>query len=349
MDIRLDGVIGESELYKKRTRDVRARMRDWLDQTLDGLTIAFLNRTSYKFKWQDYAFNANQREALLHFLITNELIETYSKGFSFGDDAYKLTEMFPAKSLFDKIKIHQIPDTKTEIRSGKSSKKINDIDAKFLAKYVKGLESSLNIPLIDFKRIYTNTNEQGGRVYSAYQGMSAKNRTAMIRINDKPVTELDYRNNHLNILLACCGREVDKSIDLYSLMDDFYIERGIVKAAINATMNSTRPLQTLTSEFGSFHWEESLAKEFLSRFYVLFPELQKIKNGNVLGLTLQRFEGDVMIDIMKECSKRKMIVLPVHDSVICDFDHVDSVRDLMGSTWLRHVETYKERIIRFIK
>lgn len=349
MEIKLDDVIGIKSLYKGRTTQVRMRMHEFIQQTLQGLTFAYINRSSYKFQWQSHTFNQGQREAIIKFFEWNNLIEAYSKGFSFGEDTFKQTELYPSRNLFDSITVIQNPDVRTIIRSDKTILTKTDNDAKILAKYSKRLESALNVPLVDFKRIYTNNSEHGGRIYSTYQGMSAVDRLELIRINGNKVTELDYRNNHLNILLTTFGRPLHRDHDLYSIMDDYYLDRKDVKRAVSAILNSERPISTLTSVHGSFQWESSLANLFLNRFYEHFPELKNLRKGSALGLSLQKFEGDVMMDIIERLIPTKTIVLPVHDSLICSEGDRFVISEMMNSVWLEHIQQNKNKFTGFLK
>lgn len=349
IDVKIDDVLGLKTLYKGRTSDVRKRMHYFIMEVCKGLVMAYVNRTSYKFMWENFAFNQPQRQAILRFLEVNDFIEGYSKGFSFGEDVFKQTELHPSRKIFDSITLVQTPDTKTVIRCNKSATSKNDNDSKFLAKYSRRLETSLNVPLIDFKRIYSNSVDLGGRIYSAYQGMSAIDRTELIKINGSSVVELDYRNNHLNILLTSFGRPLDRDTDLYSIMDDYYLDRKHVKMAISAVLNAARPLQALTSEYGSFAWESNLANEFLNRFNMHFPELKNIRHGSEFGLTLQKLEGDIMLDIMKQVYDRGTIVLPVHDSLICKETDKHAVHELMASVWEESVTNNKNKFIGFLK
>lgn len=344
MEFQIVGAIGFSNMYRNRTGVVRRRILDFIHKVVGGLVHAFITRTCFKFKWIDYTFNQSQRESIIHFLKVNEFITEYSRGFSFSDDVYKQTELFPSNNLFQRIKIIQNPDTKTEIRLSHSSKIINDNDSKVLSKYVKLMNDSLNIPLVKFKRIYNNDKDNGGRLYSAYQSVSAVNRIEIIKIDSSNVVELDYRNNHLNMLLHANNRDIDFHEDHYDFMDGFDMERKTVKHAVSAILNSTRQIQVLTSDMGSFNWSKPVASEFMKRFNDRFPEIANLNNGKAVGLLLQKIEGDIMMQHITECMKSDVKILPVHDSIICKTTDMHFIAENMKPVWIHNVNLNKDRL-----
>lgn len=316
MIVRFDGAATKA-LYKGRTSVVRIRMNEFLLQCVEGLIYSFFNKTSYKFSWSNFQFNQSQREAILSFLYENTIIENYSKGFSFSEDIYKFTELFPSERIFENIKIEEKIDTVTEVKNSVSVKPIKDDDYRFLSKYVKFINGSLNIPIFRLKRIYSLQYGRGGRIYSGFQNLSFRKRTEIIKINGSKVVENDFKNNHMSIILSLFGKSYDDE-DFYDIMSDYYIDRNEVKRAFAIMINATRPLIALTSNRGSLKWETELSKVFIRRFEERFPEVKLLKNGADLGLALQKIEGDIMIEMMRLCMSKNIIILPVHDSIISE-------------------------------
>ena len=63
---------------------------------------------------------------------------------------------------------------------------------------------------------------------------------------------------------------------------------------------------------------------------------------------IQKFEGDVMIGIINGLGSSD-IILPVHDSVICQKSKAEKMESLMHQVWLQHIESNKSKITGFTK
>ncbi|HJZ30374.1 MAG TPA: hypothetical protein VKF35_04680 [Hyphomicrobiaceae bacterium] len=51
--------------------------------------------------------------------------------------------------------------------------------------------------------------------------------------------------------------------------------------------------------------------------------------GTLIGFELQRTEGDILVAVLLTCFERGVIVLPIHDAVLCPVSRVDEVEAVM--------------------
>jgi hypothetical protein len=90
--------------------------------------------------------------------------------------------------------------------------------------------------------------------------------------------------------------------------------------------------------YGSYYCSDDyeLLVPFTARFPVLANEISEIKRrGNaILPLRMQKLEATIVIDgACGECAKRKIRVLPVHDSLICRAEDVIVVKEIFARHW----------------
>lgn len=189
--------------------------------------------------------------------------------------------------------------------------------------------------------VYNGGPARGGRVYSRFQNMPRSIR-AELTINRQPTVELDYKANHLMMLLA---GHVDP------LPNDPYTDIATV-----ASTSRDKVKQFITASLGSDNEEKAFnalksSRVNRERFNALkeatfstFPQLRNALFKDV-GTMLQSLEGQIALDIMYEGAKAGIPVLPVHDSFITTVDHEDWLREQMYVQWMKHVkEGVKTRI-----
>ncbi len=165
---------------------------------------------------------------------------------------------------------------------------------------------------------------------------------AELTINRKPTVELDFKANHLMMLLA---GEIDP------LPNDPYTD-----IALLASTTRDKVKDFFTASLGAGNEEKafnSLKSKRVNRqqFNALkdatlasFPSIERALFKDV-GAMHQSLEGQIALDIMFECSKVGIPVLPVHDSFITISDHEDWLREQMYTQWMKHVkEGVKTRI-----
>ncbi len=142
--------------------------------------------------------------------------------------------------------------------------------------------------------IYKNNPMYGGRVYTRFQNLRREARYEM-KIDGEPIVELDYKANHLSMLIALVGLTVPA--DPYQLIaSDTNLTREQVKKFVTAALGASSE----GSAFGAMKQHrfnrqvfESVKDALLSRF----PEIPLFKG---FGTALQSLEGQIALDIMYE-------------------------------------------------
>lgn len=182
--------------------------------------------------------------------------------------------------------------------------------------------------------IYTGGPVRGGRVYSRFQNLPRGIR-AELTINSQQTIELDYKANHLMMLLA---DEVDP------LPNDPYTDiarlasttRDKIKEFFTASLgadNEETAFNALKSSSVNREQFNALKDATLTAFPSIRGALFKD-----MGAVLQSLEGQIALDIMYEGTKVGIPVLPVHDSFITTIEHEDWLREQMYFQWRNHVK-----------
>lgn len=183
--------------------------------------------------------------------------------------------------------------------------------------------------------IYKESYDLGGRLYSqslcgmaSYQSLSKKERQT-IKIEGRKTVELDYSCLHLAIMYANQGLQLVS--DAYSFLNDRKMAKKLTIIAIN---NKTRHAAILSGvkwcrENGrSFNYRgvSDVIDTMLEYHAPIRPLFFKDDQN---ALKLQNMDGRLMVNVMKRCSKRGIIALPIHDSVIVDARYKDRVMRFM--------------------
>lgn len=189
--------------------------------------------------------------------------------------------------------------------------------------------------------VYNGGPVRIGRIYSRFQNMPRRLR-AELTINGQSTVELDYKANHLMMLLA---GEIDP------LPNDPYTD-----IALLASTTRDKVKEFFTTSLGANNEEtafNALKSKRVNRqqFNVLkdatlalFPSIERALFKDV-GAMLQSLEGQIALDIMYEGTKVGIPVLPVHDSFITLTTHEEWLREQMYVQWMKHVkEEVKTRV-----
>jgi REP element-mobilizing transposase RayT len=179
--------------------------------------------------------------------------------------------------------------------------------------------------------MYKKNPVYSGRVYSRFQNMPKELR-AQMRIDGKETVELDYKSNHLMMLIAMLGQP---------LPDDPYLaiasksasSRDQVKTFITASLGADSEVKA----FNSLK-RKRFNKELFNKIKVattsLYEGLPLFKG---VGVMLQSLEGQIALDIMDAGANEGIVVLPVHDSYITTVDNEDWLWDQMTNQWANNV------------
>jgi hypothetical protein len=182
--------------------------------------------------------------------------------------------------------------------------------------------------------IYTGGPVRGGRVYTRFQNLP-KGIRAELTLNGQPTVELDYKANHLMMLLALHG---------VSLPTDPYIaiaeKTGCSREKVKDFMTKSLGADGEATAFNALKrsgFNLILFNAIKDGTLTVYPTLSSALFTGI-GVNLQSLEGQIALDIMYEGVKVGVPVLPVHDSFITSEDHEDWLREQMYVQWMKHVK-----------
>lgn len=185
----------------------------------------------------------------------------------------------------------------------------------------------------------------GGRVYSHYQCMP-KAKRELIQIDGQKTVEVDYKNNHLRMVLSLIRGEIvggDDDLYLGLMQHPFIVESGMdrkqVKLAVNAWLNAKNPIKVFIDRraCGNFRWDAGRFHDFQKAIFDQWPELKSVA-GIGIGVGLQWIEGQIAVDVMHHMSRKDRVALNVHDSFIVREDDETEVFLAMILYWESNVQ-----------
>jgi hypothetical protein len=180
--------------------------------------------------------------------------------------------------------------------------------------------------------MYKNNPVYSGRVYTRFQNMPKELR-AQMRIDGRDTVELDYKSNHLMMLIAMLEQPLpaDPYLEIASESNS---SRDQVKAFITASLGA----DSEEKAFNSLK-RKKFNKELFNKIKVattsLYEGLPLFKG---VGVMLQSLEGQIALDIMDAGASEGIVVLPVHDSFITTVDKQDWLWDQMINQWSNHAK-----------
>ena len=179
--------------------------------------------------------------------------------------------------------------------------------------------------------MYKNNPVYSGRVYTRFQNMPKELR-AQMRIDGKETVELDYKSNHLMMLIAMLGQP---------LPDDPYLaiasksasSRDQVKTFITASLGADSEEQAFNS-LKRKKFNKELFNKIKLATTSLYEGLPLFKG---VGVMLQSLEGQIALDIIDAGASEGVVVLPVHDSFIATKNNEKWLWEQMVKQWANHV------------
>lgn len=178
-------------------------------------------------------------------------------------------------------------------------------------------------------RVFNNGSfDQGGRFYGGWWQAVPKKWRSYITIAGRKVVELDYAAMHPTALSHQLGLPTPSR---------FY-EIGVgakplVKATFNALINargtSIKPIQGFDEKEAGMSWSQ-----FLQRVKAHFQPFREYF-GTGQGLKLQKLDSDIAEAVMLHFARQSKVVLPVHDSFLCD-QHLESELAFIMEEEFRH-------------
>lgn len=219
-------------------------------------------------------------------------------------------------------------------------------------------KDGIELPVQQFRRVFTGNMESGGRVYcvdGGVQGFSSSERRELL-IDDCKVIELDYRCSHPSIIHELKNREYDVSfIDPYDfhvpevefsgaspdIIRDYYKLAVLIALNCNGFKSAEGALRKRFEENNKFH---SIGSSFSSQV------LNAAYNHNIhlreyffcdMGLFLQYIDSEIMVKVISKMTANMMPMIPVHDSIVVQEGNMYEAIQIMRESYLEVLEGVK--------
>ena len=181
--------------------------------------------------------------------------------------------------------------------------------------------------------VYSDGPLKGGRIYSRFQNMPKAQR-AELKINGLPTVELDFKANHLMMLVSLSGTHPpdDPYLTIANIAN---LSRGKVKTFINTSLSAA----SATVAFNACKRSQINQQLFNALEEATLTAFPNIKLYSGLGVFLQSLEGQIALDIMAEGVNHNIPVLPVHDSFITTVGNEEWLLNQMLFQWQQHLGT----------
>jgi hypothetical protein len=249
----------------------------------------------------------------------------------------KLSDRIGAESIADHLQFQDPDEIKTLVLKGfgyepdSLPKDHPDVlRLKVINEFLKDYFWAQKTPI---RLIYTGGPLLGGRLYSRFQNMPRALR-ADLTINGLPTVEIDYKANHIRMLIALSGMEPpdDPYLTIAELAGQ---SRERVKSFINVCISASNP----NSAFNACKKHKINKDIFVALETATIAAFPKLKLYLGLGVNLQSLEGQIALNIMVSGAEVGIPVLPVHDSFLTTCANEDWLRDQMVKKWMENVNT----------
>jgi len=330
------------------------KYRDRLRQCLRIVLINLTDMTSFSNGFVSYSRNTHSTEynlvnysaknisKVVDFLENKSLIENRPGYFSQDPDRRRISRMRANKKLiklFDEYEVNQakisgnkksgliilrnefkesIPFQETEFTLSVRGnlQKINDL----LSAHNIVIGSDYNIHRKFLHRVFNLDFNHGGRfVGSDWQRLNSTERQ-LIKIDNSPVIELDFKALHPTMLYALKGIQLEG--DAYKLkgyshrIRDFLKTVMLIRINTNSDEQAVRAIQGLINEKKIKKPSEVYSlKDLIKAFMEKHSPIRDLFDNDT-GLKLQRLESDICEAVLINFYAKDVPVLSVHDSFI---------------------------------
>lgn len=196
-------------------------------------------------------------------------------------------------------------------------------------------------------RVFNNGSfKEGGRFYGAWWIGCPSILRKYITIKGEPTCELDYSGIHIHLLYAFKRMNFAAlKTDAYELIDNDP-ERKLNKLILLTAYNADTPRDTARAVFNSARLDGTLRLYQLSSHQQIYAKLELLKQKHQpiseyiaegYGSQLQYHDSCVLEQLIKYFTKKKIPILTVHDSIICQRKYRDFVRDKMLELYSKYI------------
>ena len=249
----------------------------------------------------------------------------------------KLSERINAPVIGDFLQFQDDDDVETLVLKGfgyeKTTLSKNHPDIarlKAINEFLNGYAWQQKGPM---RLVYSDGPLKGGRVYSRFQNMPRAQR-AELKINGLATVELDFKANHLMMLVSLSGTRLPEDPYL-TIANIANVSRTMVKAFINTSLSA----ESASVAFNACKQHKINRQLFNALDEATIMAFPNIKLYSGLGVFLQSLEGQIALDIMVEGVNHNIPVLPVHDSFITTIGNEEWLLKKMQHQWQQHLGT----------
>ena len=165
------------------------------------------------------------------------------------------------------------------------------------------------------RRIFSRNWERGGRIYGGWWMHIPSAERRHIQIDGEPTVECDYRQLHPTLLFL--RRQIELDFDPY-LPEGLSGEatRNLGKRTFQRLINrsSTKPLRRDPKDLDALPKGMSFQRYLKHLTAPLAPISDWFSSG--VGMSLQREDSDLALDVLGLTEKAGIVVLPIHDSFL---------------------------------
>lgn len=197
-------------------------------------------------------------------------------------------------------------------------------------------------------RVFNNGSlQQGGRFYGAWWIGAPGIVRKYITINGKPTKELDYSGIHIHLLYALKGiNYADMNEDPYTL-DDGLPDRDLNKLILLTAFNAEGPEDTASAVFDELRMDGLLNRYGFNSHDPIHAKLGLLKMkhtpiageiANDYGAKLQYYDSCIIEQLIDHFTKRNMPILTIHDSIICQSEYSEFIKDKMWELYCKTID-----------
>jgi len=204
-------------------------------------------------------------------------------------------------------------------------------------------------------RVFNNGSmEQGGRYYKAWWISAPSTIRKYITIQGDPTVELDFSAMHVHLLYAVKGvNYADKKEDAYTLASGAHTlanpkdDRALNKLILLTAFNAKSSESAASAVYDDLRTEGKLYRYSIQNHDRINAKLSLLKQKHPVisdmiaddyGLKLQYYDSNVIERVIDHFTAIGIPVLTVHDSVICQAQHEELVRNVMVRYFYQVVE-----------
>jgi hypothetical protein len=340
--------VPKQKTYRDRLRQcLRIILINLIDMApfSDGVVSYSRNTHSPEYKLINYS--AQNISKGVDFLGNEGLTENRLGYFSQDRDRCRMSRMRVTKeliNLFDEYDIKQVEimeekktdliilrnelkqpihfqDTEFTLSATKKLQKINDL----LSSHNIVIGPDYNIHRKYLHRVFNFDFNHGGRFFgSDWQRLNSSKRQ-LIKIDNSPVIELDFKSLHPTMLYALKGIQLES--DAYKLKGYSSEIRAFLKTVMLIRINTESDERAIRAIQGLINQrkigkpsEVNSLKKLIQAYMEKHGPIRDLFDNDT-GLKLQRLDSDICEAVLMEFYEKDIPVLSVHDSFIVSKDY----------------------------